>query len=266
FHPFMGFPSYKAISHLPLAERVAQMRDPAFRARVLGETSEKVAGDGSAIPPLADMLLAQIEMIAMRMFVLGEDPNYEPSLAESIGAKARGTGTPVLGAVYDALLEDDGRALIYFPLYNYQHGNLDELHTMLTHPAALPGLSDGGAHVGTICDASFPSFLLSHWGRDRPKGRIAVERLVQMQTHDTARFIGLTDRGAVQVGQRADLNVIDHASLELLHPVMQKDLPAGGQRLMQYAKGYVATMVAGEIIAKDGRLTGARPGRLVRSA
>ncbi len=266
FHPFMGFPSYKAISHLPLAERVARMRDPAFRAQLLTETSDKVAGDGSALPPLADLLLAQIEMIAMRMFLLGESPNYEPSLRESIGARARATGTPVLAAVYDAMLEDDGRALVYFPLYNYQHGNLDELHTMLTHPAALPGLSDGGAHVGTICDASFPTFLLTHWGRDRDHDRIPVQRLVQMQAADTAAFVGLHDRGTLEVGKKADVNVIDHAALRLEPPHLVQDLPAGGRRLLQRAHGYRATLVSGVVIAENGELTGARPGRLLRAS
>ncbi len=265
FHPFMGFPSYKTIHHLPLAERVAAMRDPGFRARLLSETHEKVAGDGSAIPPLADLLLAQIEQIAMRMFILGEEPNYEPTFATSIGAAARAAGTPVLAALYDALLQDDGQALIYFPLYNYQHGNLDELHTMLTHPAALPGLSDGGAHVGTICDASFPTFMLTHWGRDRDHDRIPVERLVQMQTSDTARFVGLHDRGALQVGLKADLNIIDHAALRLEPPHLVQDLPAGGKRLLQRAHGYRATIVSGVVITEDGVLTGAKPGKLLRA-
>ena len=136
---------------------------------------------------------------------------------------------------------------------------------MLTHPLALPGLSDGGAHVGTICDANFPTFLMTHWARDRQKGRIPLEKIIKMQAHDTARFIGLRDRGTIAKGQRADINVIDFDNLKLEHPVMQKDLPAGGQRLMQYAKGYVATMVAGQTIAEGGRLTGAYPGQLVRA-
>lgn len=263
FHPFMGFPSYKAISHLPLAERVAQMRDPAFKARVLTEKNEPVAGDGSPIPPLADLLLAQIEMIGMRMFTLGQKPNYEPAFAESIGAKAKMRGESVLAGLYDALLEADGHGLIYFPLYNYIDGNLDNLHTMLSHPLAIPGLSDGGAHVGTVCDASFPTFLLTHWGRDRAQG-LGLEQVVKLQAHDTARFVGMTDRGTVAVGQKADLNVIDHANLRLDPPGLVADLPAGGKRLLQFAHGYKATLVSGEIIVRDDALTGARPGRLVR--
>ena len=171
----------------------------------------------------------------------------------------------VLGVIYDALLENDGEALLYFPVYNYAGMNLDVCHQMLTHPLALPGLSDGGAHVGTICDANFPTFMMTHWARDRQKARIPLETIIKMQAHDTARFIGLTDRGTLAKGQRADINIIDFEKLRLKHPVMQQDLPAGGQRLMQYAEGYVATLVAGTTIAENGRLTGAHPGHLVRA-
>jgi N-acyl-D-aspartate/D-glutamate deacylase len=265
FHPFMGFPSYKKISHLPLAERVAAMRDPELRAQMIQETSDPVAGDGSMLPPLADYFLSNLGMVAMRLFRLGKKPNYEPSPTESFGAAAMASGKPVLGLIYDAMLEQDGKALLYFPVYNYTGMNLDAVHTMLTHPLALPGLSDGGAHVGTICDASFTTFLMTHWARDRAEGRIPLERIIQMQASDTARFLGLKDRGLLQPGLRADINIIDFDKLELLHPTMLKDLPAGGQRLMQYANGYVATLVQGDAIAKNGKLTGARPGRLVRA-
>lgn len=265
FHPFMGFPSYKAISHLPLAERVARMRDPELKARMIRETSDKVAGDGSMLPPLADFFLQNLELVAMRLFRLGETPRYEPTVQESFAAEAMRRGEPVLGVIYDAMLEQDGEALVYFPVYNYSGMNLDVVHEMLTHPLAIPGLSDGGAHVGTICDASFPTFLLTHWARDRERGRIPLEQVVKMQAHDTARFVGLTDRGTIAVGQKADLNVIDFENLRLRRPTMQRDLPAGGQRLMQHAEGYVATLVGGRIVARGGRLTGARPGRLVRA-
>jgi len=264
FHPFMGFPSYKQIAHLPLPERVARMNDPAFRERILKEKTEKVSGDGSPIPPLADQLLERIDMVALRLFKLGESPNYEPTLEESIYAAAQEAKVPPLGAVYDALLEHGGEELLYFPLYNYTLMNLDNVHRMLTHPLSLPGLSDGGAHVGTICDASFPSFLLAHWGRDRERERIELERIVKMQAHDTSRFIGLTDRGTIAPGQRADLNVIDFDRLKLKRPRLVADLPAGGKRLLQDADGYVATFVKGIAIAEDGKLTTERPGRLAR--
>ena len=265
FHPFMGFPSYKKISQLPLAERVAAMRNPELRAQMIRETSDPVSGDGSMLPPLADYFLSNLDMVAMRLFRLGEKPNYEPSPTESFGAAAMASGEPVLGLIYDAMLEQDGKALLYFPVYNYPGMNLDAVHAMLTHPLALPGLSDGGAHVGTICDASFTTFLMTHWARDRAEGRIPLERIIQMQASDTARFLGLKDRGLLKPGLRADLNIIDFDRLELMPPTMLRDLPAGGQRLMQYANGYLATLVQGEAITKNGKLTGARPGRLVRA-
>ncbi|MBF2055515.1 MAG: amidohydrolase family protein [Candidatus Sericytochromatia bacterium] len=264
FHPFMGFPSYKAISQLPLAERVAQMRNPETKARMLTEKSEPVAGDGSSIPPLADLLLAQIETWGMRMFTLGSEPNYEPHLGESIDMKARQRGESVLSGLYDALLEDQGQALIYFPLYNYTEGNLNNVYTMLSHPQALPGLGDGGAHVGTICDASFSTFLLSHWARDRQGEKFSLEEVIKKQCHDTARFIGLNDRGTLALGQKADLNIIDFQRLRLHPPRLIADLPAGGKRLMQYASGYLATLVSGQVISENGELTGNYPGRLVR--
>ncbi|GMV39017.1 MAG: amidohydrolase [Myxococcales bacterium] len=265
FHPFMGFPSYRAIAALPLGERVARLREPAFKERLLAEKHERLAGDGSAIPPLADLLLAQLEQLAFRMFVLGAEPDYEPPVTASIGARARGAGVPVLAALYDALLEDDGHALVYFPIHNYCGMNLEAVREMLVHPAALPGLSDGGAHVATICDASFPTFLLQHWGRDRPSGRLSVERVVQMQSADTAGFLGLQDRGRLVPGLRADVNVIDLGRLRLRPPRLVRDLPAGGKRLLQRAEGVVATLVAGRVIVEGGALTGERPGRLVRS-
>jgi N-acyl-D-aspartate/D-glutamate deacylase len=265
FHPFMGFPSYKAISHLPLAEQVEAMRNPELKARMIQEKSEPVSGDGSMLPPLADYFLSNLEMVAMRLFRLGEDPNYEPPAQESLGMQAMSKQEPVLSLIYDAMLEENGKALLYFPVYNYTGMNLDAVHEMLTHPRALPGLSDGGAHVGTICDASFTTFLLTHWARDREQGRIPLERVIQMQAHDTSRFVGLTDRGLLAPGQRADINIIDFDRLKLLRPVMLKDLPGGGQRLMQYVDGYIATLVRGEIIARDGKFTGARPGHLVRA-
>jgi N-acyl-D-aspartate/D-glutamate deacylase len=263
FHPFMGFPSYKAIAHLPLAERVARMRDPEVRARMLAETSEKIAGDGTAIPPLADFFLANPGLVAMRLFHMAERPEYEPALATSLGAEAARAGVSVLAHIYDALLADDGKALLYFPIYNYAGGDLEVVREMLAHPLALCGLGDGGAHVGTVCDASMPTFLVTHWGRDRARG-LPLSRVVKMQTHDTARFIGLRDRGTIEVGMRADLNLVDLSRLALRRPVLQRDLPAGGRRLVQYADGYLATLVGGQLIVLHGVPTGVHPGRLVR--
>ncbi len=264
FHPFLGFPSYKAISQLPLDERVARMKDPAFKARILGETSEKIAGDGSNVPPMVDRFLANLDFISMRMFRLGERPNYEPSKDESLFAEAMRLGKPALEVIYDAIVGTDGRELIYFPVYNYSNFDLDAVAEMLAHPLALPGLSDGGAHVGTVCDASFPTFMLTHWARDRQAGKLSVEHVVKMLAHDTSRYIGLADRGTIAVGQRADLNVIDFEHLTLTRPHLVQDLPAGGKRLLQESLGYRATFVKGVKTVADGKLTGARPGRLAR--
>jgi N-acyl-D-aspartate/D-glutamate deacylase len=266
FHPFMGYPSYKAVAARPRPERVAAMRDPGFRARLLAEKTDRVAGDGSPITPLADQLLAQVEFLGRRIFRLGREPDYEPDPATCMWAEAQASQRTVLETIYDALLEDEGRALLYFPLYNFTECNLDNVHEMLTHPLALSGLSDGGAHVGTICDASFPTYLLMHWGRDRERGRIPLERLVQMQTSRNASWIGLHDRGVIEPGRRADLNVIDFDRLALHPPQLVADLPAGGKRLLQAVDGYRATLVHGVIVARDGHLTDALPGRLVRTA
>jgi N-acyl-D-aspartate/D-glutamate deacylase len=265
FHPFIGFPSYKEVATKPLAERVAHLRNPEVRARLLQEKSEKVAGDGSSIPPLVDILLANLDFVAMSLFRLGERPNYEPKREDSIFAEAMRSGRTVLEVLYDAMLEQEGHALLYFPIYNYSGGNLDAVAQMLHHPRALFGLSDGGAHVGTICDASFQTFLLTHWARDRAERRMPIEQAVRMLTAANAEWIGFSDRGVLAPGKKADVNVIDLASLELLPPRLVHDLPAGGKRFMQDAKGYRATLVSGEVIAENGALTGARPGRLVRA-
>jgi N-acyl-D-aspartate/D-glutamate deacylase len=264
FHPFIGFPSYKAIAALPLAERVRRMRNPEFKARILQEKSEMIAGDGSNVPPMADRFLANIDFISMRMFRLGEHPSYEPPKEESLFAESMRAGKPVLEVIFDALLENDGKELLYFPVYNYSGFDLDAVREMLGHPLALLGLSDGGAHVGTVCDASFPTFMLTHWAKHRERGRFTIEQIVKMLTHDTSRYIGLRDRGTIAVGQRADLNVIDHEELRLLRPALVADLPRGGKRLLQQAEGYRATLVAGRPIRENGAFTGETPGRLAR--
>ena len=266
FHPFMGFPSYKAISHLPLAEQVAHLRDPAVKAQILSETSDKVAGDGSPIPPMADLFLARLDFLSTRVFRLGDPPDYEQPLEASLYCDAQAKGVSALEALYDALLEDEGKALLYFPLFNYDGFDLGHVHTMLQHPLALSGLSDGGAHVGTVCDASFPTFMITHWTRDRTRGpKLPLPRVVQMLTSANAAFMGLTDRGVIAPGMRADLNVIDYDRLRLRRPEMVRDLPGGGQRLLQAAEGYIATLVAGEVVSRAGVRTGKYPGRLIRS-
>jgi N-acyl-D-aspartate/D-glutamate deacylase len=266
FHPFIGFPSYKAISQLPLDERVARMRDPAFKRRLLAEESEKLAGDGTPVPPIVDALMAAIDYVASKTFLLGDNPDYEQTAETSVLHMARERGIPALEMIYDLLLEDEGRALLYFPIYNYTEMSFDNLHTMMQHPLSIMGLSDGGAHVGTICDSSFPTYLLSYWTRDRERGaRLPLADAVRRLTADIADYAGLNDRGRLRPGLKANINVIDYERLRLFAPRMVQDLPAGGQRLLQDAAGYRAIIVAGQTVVADDRLTGARPGRLVRA-
>ncbi len=252
-NPFSGTPSYKAIAHLPLAERVAAMRDPAVRARILGEDPFA----GSNFPLLPRLTYA-------RMFAFGDPPDYEPPQSAAIAAIAERQGRSAAEVAYGMLLDDEGRSFLFAPLTQYAGFDLSPVQELLAHPNTIVGLGDGGAHVGFISDASFPTFLLTHWGRDRPTGRQPVEELVRRQTSDTARAVGLRDRGVVAVGMRADLNVIDFARLALPKPDMRFDLPAGGRRLLQRAVGYVATVVAGCVTYREGVATGALPGRLVR--
>ena len=265
FHPFMGFPSYKAIADKPLEERVAIMRDPDFKAKMLQEESENVSGEGNSVPPLVDIFLKNLEMVSAKLFRLGEQPDYEQPFEQSLYMQAKAAETPVLEAIYEAVLENDGRALLYFPIYNYTEFDYANVLTMLKHPHAIPGLSDGGAHVGTVCDASFPTYTLSHWTRDRTRGdKIELKDAVHFMTEVPAQYMGFSDRGVLKEGAKADVNVIAHDKLCLEHPVMLKDLPGGGQRLMQRARGYRATIVSGEIVVENDQLTNARPGRLVR--
>ena len=264
FHPLMGQPLYQEIKDKSLDERVAIMRDPDFKRRCLADKPVKLAVEGSSVPPIVDNLIAGIEFVANKLFRLGEKPDYEQSAERSLGAEARRDGVTAMEKLYDVLLELDGRQLIYFPIYNYTEFSYDNVHEMLTHPNALIGLSDGGAHVGTICDASFPAYLLSYWTRERDHGRIGLSRAIEMLTADPADYLGLSDRGRLKVGARADINVIDYESLALKAPRMVKDLPAGGQRLLQDVAGYRATLVAGRKVIDHDRVTGERPGRLVR--
>ncbi|WCL53824.1 N-acyl-D-amino-acid deacylase family protein [Gimibacter soli] len=265
FHPFMGFPSYKKISHLPIEERVKVMRDSAFKAQMLSEKPDQLAGDGTPIPPLADKLLGMIDFVSCKLFRLGDNPDYEQSPETSVYKLAVADGVMPIEKIYDLLLEDDGHAFLYFPIYNYTDLNFNAVETMLKHPQSIMGLSDGGAHVGTVCDSSFPSYMLAHWSRDRSRGgKLELAEAIRKLTSELADYMGFADRGRIEVGKKADLNVIDYEGLKLLAPRMVHDLPAGGARLIQKAKGYKATIVSGEVIVEDGVLTDARPGRLVR--
>lgn len=268
FHPFMGFPGYLEVAALPLAERAAALREPARKARILAERSQRLAGDGTPIPPLVDILLARIELIAFRMFPLasdGSEPDYEPDVMQSFGVRAKARGCSALEALYDHLCAADGRGLVYFPIFNYNDGSLDVVHQMLQHPRALFGLSDAGAHVGTVCDASCTTFLLTHWVRNRQRGpRLPLQQAVHLLSGRNAALLGLHDRGRIAPGLRADLNLIDPQRLSVGTPELVRDLPAGGRRFLQKGRGYLATWVAGEAVQRDGHITAARPGRLVR--
>jgi len=271
FHPLMAHPSYLGIADKPLHQRVECMREPKFKQQLLSEQPVTLAGDGSSVPPMVDLMISQFPQLAEKLFKLDLDGivDYEQGNDTSIAGMARRDGVSVWEKVYDLMLADEGRALIYFPVFNYTEMNYDNVYTMLTHPKALPGLSDGGAHVGTICDASFPSYLLSYWTRDRAaknKTSIALERAVQMLTADGADYLGLDDRGRVEVGKKADLNIIDYHKLALGVPRMVQDLPAGGQRLLQPVTGYQAVIVSGEVVVADDVVLDARPGKLVRAS
>lgn len=266
FHPFMGYPTYKTIADLPLAERVARMKDPEFKARILSEKTDKLSGPGSSIPPLADLLMEHIEMVAEKFFQIGNPPDYEQPAENSLASRARAESKPLMEIIYDTLLERDGKELIYLPLYNYTELNYDNVLKMMEHPQALYGLSDGGAHVGTVCDASMPTYMITHWTRDRTRGRkLDLPTVVRMLTGAQADYLGMSDRGYLKEGLKADINIIDLDILQMEPPHMEQDLPAGGQRLLQGARGYTATIVAGDVVMEDGKLTGAKPGRLYRA-
>jgi N-acyl-D-aspartate/D-glutamate deacylase len=199
-----------------------------------------------------------------RIYAFGDPPDYEPPPERSVRAIAQQRGVSNAEAALDLMLAGEGKGFLFAPFANYVDGHLDACHEMLAHPHTVPGLGDGGAHVSIISDGSFPTYLLSHWGRDRPHGRFDLGWLVKRQTADTARAVGLHDRGRVVPGLKADLNVINMARLQVQAPVMKNDLPAGGKRLMQGADGYDATIVSGVPVYRHGQATGALPGRLVR--
>lgn len=250
-HPFVASATYSHIAELPLEERIAKLRDPETKAKILSEPS----------PPG----LAEVTSSFGRIFELGNPPNYEPAPEDSIAARAEALGIAANELAYDLMLQDGGRALLYRTFLNYTDFNLDVSLEMLQSPNTVPGLGDAGAHCGMICDGSFPTFLMLHYGRDRTRGeKRELEWLVKRQTSDTAALIGLTDRGTIEEGKRADLNLIDWQALQLRPPEILFDLPAGGKRLVQRVDGYRATLVAGVTICEDGEPTGAFPGKLVR--
>jgi N-acyl-D-amino-acid deacylase len=271
FGMLFGFPGYHAFTHRPtfrklkaesadyeeLAERLAE---PTIKAMILSEDDLPVQP-----VPMFDGMSRMIQHSIDAIFAIGDPPDYEPTPDQTVGAIARSRGEDPLATMYDLMLESNATALLMLPFFNYVDGNHDAIYDMISHRAAVSGLSDGGAHCGLICDASYPTYLLTHWARDRSRGpRFPLEYMVRKQTLDTATLFGLGDRGVLAVGKRADVNVIDMDTLQLEVPRMAHDLPAGGRRLIQGATGYDATVVGGVVTRRHGVDTGARPGRLLR--
>jgi N-acyl-D-amino-acid deacylase len=256
FHPFMEYKAYQAIADLPFAERVQKLKDPQIRASIINEKPE--------IDPEMAMMVQNFD----RMFPLVDekgDLDYEPFPEQSIASIAKRLGKTPTEVLYDKFMENDGRGYIYLPIFNFAHHNFDAIHEWLSHPSTVLGLSDGGAHCGLICDASFPTYMLTYWVRDRSRGaRLTLEAAVQKQTQSTARLYGLNDRGVLAVGMKADINVIDFENLRILAPEMIFDLPAQGRRMIQKTEGYRATIVSGVVTFENGEATGEMPGKLVR--
>ena len=250
-NPFSGTPTYKSIAGLPLAERVAKMRDPEIRSKILSEDPVKE----STFPLIHRLMWTQ-------MFRFGNPPNYLPQKEHSIAAMAEREGRTAPEVAYDVLLEDDGRGFIYSPLVNYYNFDTSATEEMLADPNTIMGLGDGGAHVGFILDAGYPTWLMTYWGRERQ--RFSIPEIIRRLTSDTAHAAGLYDRGVIKVGRKADLNVIDWEKVSFGKPYVTFDLPAGGRRLLQEAHGYEATVVAGRVTYRGGKPTGELPGGLVR--
>lgn len=255
YHLFSGHTAYQALADLPLDERLARLKDPDVRQAIIDEPL-------SFTNPFLAILHASIG----NLYQLGDPPDYEPAPERSVLAIAQQQGRQPLDVAYDLMLERDGRELLYAPLLGYTDRNFDALREMLVHPSTVLGLADGGAHVGMICDGAMPTFLLTHWVRDRSRGeRIGLEKAVHLQTARTADLFGFTDRGRLATGLLADINVIDLDGLRLGEVVMARDLPAGGKRLVQRADGYVATVKSGAVVRESDDATGERPGQLLRA-
>lgn len=252
-NPFIGRPSYKQIAHLPFPERLARLRDPELRTRILAEAFE---GSRRA---------KRVERWD-RMYPLGDPPDYEPKAEDSIAARAARKGCSPEEMAYDLLVEGDGKGILYLPVTNYAAGNLDVVGEMLAAPNTLVGLGDGGAHVGVMCDATATSYTLTHWTRDRTRGSLfPVAWGIKRLTADNAAEMGLADRGLLKAGLKADINVLDYDNMRLRRPEIVYDLPAGGKRLIQRTDGFDATIVSGAVVYRAGEPTGALPGRLIRS-
>ena len=264
YHAFQCRPSYMAIAQLPLAERLTAMRDPARRAAILAEADVPADEAPSA---RVHMLVERFFSYELGNYYLMDLPlDYEPGSERRIDAVAARTGKTTYEVLYDHLTDGDGRKFAALFVQNYGRGDLSETREMMAKPIVRVGLADGGAHLQLSCDGALPTFQLLHWARDRTRGDgLAIEKVVKQLTSDNARLYDMDDRGTLAIGKRADINVIDYDNLELELPVMLSDLPEGGKRLLQFPKGYIATIVNGVITRRDDADTGARPGRLYRS-
>ena len=262
YHFFSKRPTFMDLAaRLPMAELRSELRRADVKSRIMAET------DAPADPSKQfDSIGAFMQMAVDKMYAMGTPPDYEPGPELLVSNMAKAAGQDSLSFAYDLLNEDDGHAFLMLPFFNYVGGTQDAIYEMLQHPATVSGLSDGGAHVRMICDASIPTYMLTHWARDRRRGpRLSLEQAVKVQTLDTANVVGFHDRGVLAEGKRADINIIDMDALTLGFPHAESDLPAGGTRLLQTASGYVATIVNGVVTRRNGVDTGARPGRLVRA-
>ena len=256
-HPFFLHQSFAPLTSLSQEQRMRKLRDPQVRAAILAETAPLMGHE------VADRMTSDFGL----MFELGEEPDYEPALSQSIAARARAMGISPEELAYDTLLKNNGNAMLYFPLMGYGNGDLRRQVAMLKDENSVISLADTGAHCGVLSDVSMPTYFLSYFVRDRERGeRFALEQAVKMHTRDTARCVGLEDRGTLEVGMKADINLIDFAKLKLHAPRVTYDLPAGGRRMFQTAEGYRATIVNGEVVMQDGESTGALPGKLIRGA
>ncbi|MGE0667854.1 MAG: amidohydrolase family protein [Sphingomonadales bacterium] len=252
-HPFSGCPSYAAISDLPFAEKVRAMRDQELRARLIAEEP-------------TEKRWALTRDFAL-MFPLDDPPDYEPAPNFSIANQAKRKGVSPAEIAYDLLLSKDGRAMLLAPIQDYEDGDGEATREMMEHPDTILGLGDAGAHCGLVCDASYSTWALTHWTRDRTRGaKLSLPWIIRALTSETAAAVGLHDRGIIEPGYKADLNVIDYDGLRLAAPEVTYDLPAGGRRIVQRSSGYEATVVSGKVTYRNGQHTGALPGRLIRGA
>lgn len=257
FHMFMGRPTYDALADLPFEEQVEKMKQPDIRAAIISEKSDKLPFEGTALR--YDMMF--------RLEQADGTLDYEPSLESSVQEFAKRAGVSEEAILYDMMMENDGNGYIYVILVNYGDYNLNFVHELMDNPTVISAGSDAGAHCGAICDAAMPTFMLSHWTRDRKAGpTVSIEKVVERQTRATARLYDLNDRGVLAPGMKADINVIDYEKINSSRPKMVPDLPAGGKRLLQTATGYRATIVSGVVTFENGIATGALPGKLLRSA